>query len=89
MNGFTLLLARAALAIARVISRLLERSIMATINELRDSLAALEQAQAAEAALIDTLKANVGATTGELDEIKARIDAATAAAVDAVARNTP
>ena len=62
---------------------------MATINELNDSLAALESAQAAESALADSLKSNVVVTPEELDAIKARIDAVTASALDTVARNTP
>ena len=62
---------------------------MATITEVNDSISALEKAQAAESALADTLKGAIGATPAELDAIKARLDAVTAAAQATVVRNTP
>jgi len=84
-----LFLIRMILALMRLLTRQLRNQLMATNAEVLDSLTALEAAQAAESALADTLKGAVGATPAELDAIKSRIDAVTAAANATVTRDTP
>jgi len=84
-----LFLIRMILALMRLLTRQLRNQLMATNAEVLDSLTALEAAQAAESALADTLKGAIGATPAELDAIKSRIDAVTAAANATVTRDTP
>ena len=84
-----LFLIRMILATMRLLTRQLRNQLMATNAEVLDSLTALEAAQAAESALADTLKGAIGATPAELDAIKSRIDAVTAAANATVTRDTP
>jgi hypothetical protein len=84
-----LFLIRTILALVRLSTRQLRKQFMATNAEVLASLSALEAAQAAESALADTLKGAIGATPAELDAIKARLDAVTAAAQATVTRDTP
>ena len=62
---------------------------MATNQDLTAAIAAAAAAQAAEAALCDTLKANVGATPSELDAAVAAVNAITANAQATVTRDSP